>query len=217
MRLIYSVTTGSVTILAPCSTCCEYCAAHGHLLVQRVPVPHALVATDVAIADGVDVIERVFRGSIFLWLIRQVLTVGAGRTLRGTLAGRVGRTRSLCGRTLALRYAARNQQHGESAETEKTRCGTHDVHLLGLDPARETRCLGSPWPCLINPNLAGLLPGHSFYSRPLWEQSPPDISVYGRSPDSDVTVLMKGSRILPFEFQILRVRARFQSSLRCQL
>ena len=54
-----------------------------------------------------------------------------GRTLAGCILTRCSRrTRPLGGRTLALGNTELSQHQRQRANTEKTDCGTHDVHLF---------------------------------------------------------------------------------------
>src|SRR5579875_2218972 len=111
-------------------------APHGDLLFQRVPVAYALTATDVAIADGVEVIHDVLGRGMLVRLFGSVLA-GVG----GILAG---------GRALVLGQAQGDQQQGQNADAQESIGGTHDNtffrsarkrgHPLMLTPVKANCC-----------------------------------------------------------------------------
>src|SRR5208337_1699964 len=111
---------------------------HRHLFVQRVPVAHALFATHVAIADGVNVVHRIRGGSSLVRLIRGILTLTRVLSLSSILTWtRPALTRNTrargtgIARTRTLSQTGRNQHECEDRTREGIKYRTHGVHLPG--------------------------------------------------------------------------------------
>src|SRR5271157_485729 len=120
--------------------------SHRHLLVQRVPVAHALVAPNIAIADRINVVQGAGSGSI---LVRLIL-----------------------GLRLILSQSGWKQSQRKGSIREITEYRTHGVHLPAKDRWQNRRLLPTPKLC-YKPKSGPIVLCPTFYFPASCRESPP--------------------------------------------